>query len=113
MGPLKPAYTYTAVVTECYDGDTITVDFDLGLHVWLTDVKLRLYGINTPELRGEEREAGIAARDYLRTRIRGKRVIIETIKDKTGKYGRYLAKVWFLGANINQELIDEGHADKY
>ena len=52
---IHPQYLYKATVTEVYDGDTITVDIDLGLNVWLKDQTLRLLGIDTPELRGEER----------------------------------------------------------
>ena len=28
-------YTYKAIVTSVYDGDTCTVDIDLGLHIWV------------------------------------------------------------------------------
>ena len=51
-------YHYKAFVTQVYDGDTVTVDIDLGLHTWMKGEKLRLYRINAPELRGEEKEAG-------------------------------------------------------
>ena len=49
-------YEYRAFVRKVYDGDTITVDIDLGFEVMLKNQKLRLYGINTPEVRGESRE---------------------------------------------------------
>ena len=48
-------YYYRARVKSVYDGDTCTVDIDLGLRVWLKGEKLRLYGINASELRGSER----------------------------------------------------------
>lgn len=38
-------YEYRAIVTDIYDGDTITVDIDLGFHAWQKNMKLRLYGI--------------------------------------------------------------------
>lgn len=41
-------YEYRAFVRKVYDGDTITVDIDLGFEVLLKNQKLRLYGINTP-----------------------------------------------------------------
>jgi len=49
-------YYYRARVTKVYDGDTITVDIDLGFHVGLKSEKIRLYRIDTPEVRGPERE---------------------------------------------------------
>lgn len=45
-------YHYAAQVVSVYDGDTITVDIDLGLEVWLKGQKIRLLNIDTPEVRG-------------------------------------------------------------
>ena len=55
-------YTYKANVTAVYDGDTCTVDIDLGLHTWVRNEKIRLYGINAPEIRGIE--CGSGSRTY-------------------------------------------------
>lgn len=108
-------YHYSARVTGAYDGDTITVEIDLGLKTAVKGEKLRLHRINAPEMRGDEKVAGKASRDYLRSRILGKEVIIETIKDKKGKYGRYLAEIWQEQdgeyVNINDELVAQGHAE--
>ena len=76
-------------------------------------MKLRLYGIDTPELRGEEREQGIVVRDILREMILGKEVTIRSYKDKQGKYGRYLANIIVDGLDLNQWLVDNGHAEPY
>ena len=108
-------YFYKAKVTSVYDGDTITADIDLGLGVFVTGEKLRLYRINAPEIRGDERDTGLLSRDFLRSKIDGKDVIIQTIKDKKGKYGRYLAEVFLVDVNdnlvnINDTLVDNGHA---
>jgi endonuclease YncB( thermonuclease family) len=38
-------------------------------------------------------------------------VIVQTVKDATGKYGRYIAEVETLGgANLNDALVANGHA---
>jgi micrococcal nuclease len=55
-------YEYKAFVTSVYDGDSITCDLDLGLNVWLKNQKIRLLGIDTPEIRGEERELGLISK---------------------------------------------------
>jgi len=39
-------YTYEALVTGVYDGDTITVDMDLGFGVAFRKQKIRLANIN-------------------------------------------------------------------
>lgn len=43
-------YTYRATVQSVHDGDTITVDVDLGLGVWRRGQRVRLDGINAREL---------------------------------------------------------------
>lgn len=111
-------YTYKANVTDVYDGDTITVDIDLGLSTWIKGEKVRLYRIDTPEIRGDERPQGLIARDYLRSLILDKEIVLQTVKDKREKYGRYLGEIWLLDENgqyinINDKLIEEGHAELY
>ena len=76
-------------------------------------MKLRLYGIDTPELRGPEREQGLVVRDILREKILDKEVEIHSYKDKQGKYGRYLATIILDGLDVNQWLVDNGHANVY
>jgi len=112
-------YEYKALVTKVYDGDTVTAVVDLGFKVSFT-IKVRLYGINTPEVRGEEREQGLISRARLRELILGKEVIIKTVKDKTGKYGRYLAEIYQIFdhstpslVSVNEILLNEGLAEKY
>lgn len=111
---IEPAFTYRAIVQGVYDGDTITVDLDLGLWTWRKGEKLRLFGIDTPELRGPERDEGLAVRDWLREQIPiGSEIVVETIRDKSGKFGRLLAVIWKEGRNINEELVNSGRADVY
>ncbi len=104
-------YQYKARVTDVYDGDTITVDIDLGFGIWQKGQKVRLHGINTPEIRGESRPNGIKARNWLRGRIENREVILTTFKDRKGKYGRWLADVRCDGLNMNEELVRLGFAE--
>jgi micrococcal nuclease len=50
-------YTYKAKVLSVYDGDSLRLDIDLGFKVVMQNQRVRLLGIDTPEVRGEEREA--------------------------------------------------------
>jgi len=105
-------YNYKAYIKAVYDGDTVTAVVDLGfLHY--QEMKLRLYGIDTPELRGEEREAGLVVRDIVREMILDKEVEIHSYKDKQGKFGRYLATILIDGLNLNDWLVANGHATVY
>ena len=106
-------YEYRAYVRKVYDGDTITVDIDLGFGIVIQGQKIRLLKINTPEIRGAEREAGLRSRNALREKISGKWIIIKTEKDKKGKYGRWLGEIWLDDVNINDWLLTEGYAEEY
>ncbi|MEK6616711.1 MAG: thermonuclease family protein [Bacteroidota bacterium] len=89
----KPQYTYKALIMEVYDGDTLTAKVDLGFKINFTE-KIRLLGINAPELKGSEKNKGLKSRDALRNLILNKEVIIQTEKDKKEKYGRYLGTIY-------------------
>jgi micrococcal nuclease len=104
-------YEYRAKITEVYDGDTVTAVVDLGFNVSITE-KIRLSGLNAPEVRGEERPDGLISRDRLRDKILGKEVVLKTDKDKTGKYGRYIAEIYLEEENVNEWLITEGLAER-
>ena len=107
-------YFYKAKVIRIYDGDTIFLDIDLGLSTVVRNEKIRLARINTPELRGSEKEQGIAARDFLKNLIARKNILLETIKDKKGKFGRYLGEIWVESEggfeNVNELMVKNGHA---
>ncbi len=106
---MTPTYTYHAIVRRVIDGDTLRVDWDLGANIWLRDVPLRLLGVDAPELRGQTRQAGIAARDWLVSKLpEGTAVTIRT--EKGDSFGRYLAVVWLGGENVNDQLVQAGHA---
>lgn len=116
---MTPAYTYRAELVRVIDGDTIVVDLDLGLGIWVRKQYLRLYGINTPELRGDDREAGHRAKLFAIEKLHGAhKLVVQTHKgDSKGKYGRWLATVWCLDfdgnwLNLNEELVVTSHAKR-
>lgn len=102
-------YEYRATVLAIHDGDTITVDVDLGFGIRFEEMHLRLLGLNAPEL---NTTAGKLSQSYLVSIMPlGSTITIQTEKDKQEKYGRYLATLisdkW---GNINQALITNGYA---
>jgi micrococcal nuclease len=112
-------YEYNAKVIRVYDGDTIWADLDLGFGIWMRNQSIRLLGINTPELRGESKEAGIVSRDRVIELLdsAGNECIIRTSKGKqTGKYGRILGEIWIPDQqtlSVNDILLNEGLAVEY
>ena len=106
-------FTYTATVRKVVDGDTMHLTVDLGLDIY-TNISVRLYGIDTPEL---PTSAGVAAREYVIEWLRPhqQRILVATFKDKREKFGRYLAEVFDLGRvdSLNELLVTNGHAVRY
>lgn len=135
LPPDNQEYVYrNCIVEQIYDGDTVRLTIDFGFGLTQNKVTFRLYGIDTPEMRGSEREDGVITRDWLRTQtcIEGTEfdgygfvtngiqnlVTIQTIPDPTytaskGKYGRYLIILWDDdGNNLNHKMVDKGLAQK-
>lgn len=106
-------FEYKANVTGVYDADTITVNIDLGFGIWTFKQKIRLFGIDAPEMRGTERADGTVSRDWLREKILGKEIILKTHKDKTGKFGRWIGDVYLPGESqsLNDQMVDLGLAE--
>lgn len=113
-------YYYSAYVIDVYDGDTLTVDVDLGLGVWRNGQTIRLWKINTPEVRGPEREEGLKVRDFVRDLALDRHVLLRTILDKRGqdqteKFGRLLGEILVEDQdgntiNVNELLLQQGMA---
>jgi micrococcal nuclease len=108
-------YEYKAKLNRVVDGDTVHFDVDLGFGVQVT-LDFRLAGINTPEVVGSQRVAGLAAKAEV-TRLLGLGTI-RIISMKTEKYGRWLATIFVKQADgkeieVNQALIDGGFAVPY
>jgi endonuclease YncB( thermonuclease family) len=107
-------YQYRALVTDVHDGDTFTLNIDLGLCVVLVDQKLRLAHANAPELATAE---GKAARAWvLGVMPVGTAVTVDTVKaagDKE-KFGRWLAQVTLPdGSDLATVMIATDHAVPY
>lgn len=96
-------------VTKVIDGDTVRCRVDLGCDVRL-DMTIRLAGINAPEI---STDAGKSAREYLASLLDVRSVTVMTIKDRKEKYGRYLGVFMQGDVNLNQKMIECGHAVAY
>ncbi len=115
-------YEYNATVIDVVDGDTITVDIDLGFSVKLANQKVRLLGVDTPESRTSdkiEKIFGTASKEYTKKFVescKDKNVIIRTyISDSEEKFGRLLGEIINPDTKkvLNEELINNNYAVKY
>lgn len=106
-----------ATLVKVTDGDTLVATLKLGFGVLLDKQKIRMYGINTPESRTSdpiEKAAGLAAKQRLSELLsQGTLELCVNIDKPRGKFGRILAVVFVNGQNVNQTLVDEGHAIPY
>ena len=110
-------YTYKAKLDRVVDGDTIDVNigFDISVHK-----RVRLAGINAPESRTkdlEEKKKGLASKARLIELLDKGDLVVES--KELGKYGRVIGDLTIypdnldLPININETLIEEGHAVEY
>lgn len=112
-------YTYNCKIVKVLDGDTVIVDIDLGFNVTLTDQKIRLQGIDTPESRTtnkEEKERGTLSKKKLSEQLpTGSIQKIQTVKqdDVDDKFGRILGIFLTETGSVNQWMIDNAYAVKY
>ena len=116
-------YIYKAKLQRVVDGDTVDALIDLGFDTWVKK-RIRYKGIDTWESRTkdlDEKKLGIAAKER-------NKELLESVSSKpgyfrlkshgVGKYGRVLGEIFIkdiegIEYNINQTLIDEGHAYVY
>lgn len=111
-------FWYTGYVVRVIDGDSIVADIDMGLYMWKKDVNIRLAGINTPEVRGEERPKGLIAKAKVEEVLSpGQEIGILSIA-RPDKYGRLLAYIELEHNgcqidNLSDFLIDNGYAKPY
>ena len=116
-------YIYRAKLERVVDGDTIDALIDVGFDIWIKK-RIRYKGIDTWESRTkdlDEKKLGLAAKDR-------NKELLESVSSKpgyfrlkshgVGKYGRVLGELFIkdnegIEYNINQTLIDEGHAYEY
>ncbi len=115
-------FTYKATIDKIIDGDTLLVSFDFNLDVSISQ-KLRLRGIDCPEMDTDE---GKRAKRFVESRLKPcEFIIVKTYKDRSDKFDRYLADVFYKigesdsviiageGKFLNQELLDERLASLY
>lgn len=114
MAKAKPKETYVrnAKINKVIDGDTVDLQVDLGFDLTAL-MRCRLDGINAPEKNTAEGKVSQAW--MAQTLPIGSDVVVQTVKDKKEKYGRYLAVVFLPGQakSINDQLVEQGLAKPY
>ena len=108
-------FIYNAKCLKVVDGDTVDATVDLGFDTW-KKIRIRLVGINTPESRTrdlEEKARGLAAKNFLIDLLKKHNNEFVLHSQGVGKYGRCLGNLFLGEVNVNDLLINEGHAVEY
>jgi len=108
-------FIYNAKCLRVVDGDTVDATVDLGFDTW-KKIRIRLVGINTPETRTrdlEEKAKGLAAKNFLIDLLKKHNNEFILHSQGVGKYGRCLGNLFLGEKNVNDLLINEGHAVEY
>jgi micrococcal nuclease len=122
---VTPGDGQRATVEAVVDGDTVDVRYPNG-----TTERVRLLGVDTPELGGENapdefegvpdtedgraclRAVGERASEALRERVAGEQVsvVVDPAADRRGGYGRLLAYLVHADTDLNRWLVETGYA---
>lgn len=123
----KSVYIYECRIRRWIDGDTFVADIDLGFNTWVSGEHVRLFGIDTPELkpewskyapdgkrtkeaaeaRNKEVTAAEEAKSYCEATCPAGSIVLLETKLYTGKYGRTLARVMFRGHDGNTYCLND------
>ena len=116
-------YIYRAKLDRVVDGDTVDALIDVGFDIWIKK-RIRFMGLDAWESRTrdlEEKKLGLAAKSRvieLLEETSSKPGYFRLKSHGVGKYGRVLGELFIMdleenSININQTLIEEGHAYVY
>jgi len=115
----KFVWIIRGTVVRIVDADTIVADLDLGFNVWLKNQFIRLYCINTPEVRGPEKVFGKPAKAFLEKILPvGTEICVSS--HEWGKYGRIIGEVGFQSPEydfyidfLSDFLIENGYGKRW
>jgi micrococcal nuclease len=113
-------YIYRCKILKVLDGDTVEIDLDLGFNIVLSNQKVRMSGIDTPESRtanSEEKVRGLLSKKKVAEKLPvGSWQKIQTMRADSNddKFGRILG-VFIMedGTSLNQWMIDNNYAVLY
>ncbi len=108
-------YNYKAKVLRIVDGDTISLEIDMGMKIYFKS-NCRLSGINAPELNSKDHliaEKAVQATIYLKGLLPISSIVdLQSIS--LDKYGRSIGQITTKeGVVVNDEMVKSGNAVVY
>ncbi len=102
-------------VVSVYDGDTFKIDLPSMHPLFGDDLSIRLFGVDTPEMRGttdEVKALAMQAQQVTEKALKGASKI-ELRNPQRGKYFRIISEVWIDGESLAEMLKKKGLAKDY
>jgi micrococcal nuclease len=102
-------------VVDVYDGDTFKIDLPNMHPLFGDDISIRLFGVDTPEMRGttdEVKALAMQAQQVTEKALEGASKI-ELRNPQRGKYFRIVSEVWIDGESLAEMLKAKGLAKDY
>lgn len=113
---LEDTYIRKAQIKRIIDGDTFEVIVDCGFRRYSVE-RLRLLGVNTPEVRGVQKEKGLESARFVEQLMPvGSTIVFRSVK--ADSFGRWLADVFYEETkgqyeNLAERLIADGFGVEY
>lgn len=102
-------------VVDVYDGDTFKIDLPSMHPLFGDDLSIRLFGVDTPEMRGtsdEVKALAMQAQELTEKALKGASKT-ELRNPQRGKYFRIVSEVWIDGESLANMLKAKGLAKDY
>lgn len=96
-------FALSGKVVSIHDGDTITI-----LTEQKQQIKVRLFGIDAPELK---QPYGKKSKQFLANLIAGE--VVEVDESGKDRYKRTIGTIYLNGADINAKMVENGYAWAY
>lgn len=107
----RPSGATLSHVAYVHDGDTLFLQPE-GTQSRDEQIKVRLIGLDTPEVGDNEECFGYVARDYLRDLLpKGTPVWVMPDREEFDRHGRSLLYLWTMDdRSVNLDLVEKGYA---
>jgi endonuclease YncB( thermonuclease family) len=102
-------------IVDVYDGDTFKIDLPSMHPLFGDDISIRLFGVDTPEMKGtsdEVKALAMQAQELTEKALKGASKI-ELRNPQRGKYFRIISEVWIDGESLADMLKAKGLAKDY
>jgi micrococcal nuclease len=108
-------YQYKCKIVEVIDGDTVKVDIDVGFNIWMSNLVIRMLGIDSPESRTQdpiEKSFGLLSKKRLEELlpVNSTQIVQTTVDDK---YGRILGDFIVNNESVSASLVRDAYAVPY